>query len=293
MLPLVEDGDEPSSRYDYNESTPLHTIANNIFDGDSSGSMLGVSTASRRLSSSSPSFTVTIDILTVALVSSAALYMVCFRLARHKLKVLNRLQPQLTTKKLLILSVLLVSVLRIMTILGVAAMNIANVRAHYSLQPSSHSTGDKTQDFYDSAMTVLFDLPNCIVVSTYVLLTLVWAECFLESRFHTENAIYWKRRLLIFFMIFNTLLYATQLASYACIFFSGPNTAVRTILYAAITGINFTAVVLVLSFYIYLNIRFSGFPYRNEELRQSLARVSSVMTLYVVRWYCSFVAFDV
>ena len=189
---------------------------------------------------SAPGFTVTIDILTVALVASAALYWVCFRLARHKLKVLNNIEPQMTTKKLLILSVLLASVLRIMTILGVAAMNMANVRAHYSLQPNSNSHhSDKVQDFYDEAMTVLFDLPNCIVVSTYVLLTLVWAECFLEARFHTENSVYWKQRLLILFMIFNTLLYATQLILYACIFFStlGSNTLVRVILYLSLIHI--------------------------------------------------------
>ncbi|CAB9507449.1 Protein of unknown function (DUF1084) [Seminavis robusta] len=235
---------------------------------------------SRKLDHDNPpdGLTVTIDMMTVALVASAVLYMICFRLARHKLKVLHELQPQMTTKKLLILSVLLVSVLRIMTILGVAAMNMANVRAHYSLQPTGR--GDKTQDFYDEAMTVLFDLPNCIVVSTYVLLTLVWAECFLEARFHTENSVYWKQRLLILFMIFNTLLYATQLILYACIFFSASHSLVRAILYAAITGISFVAVLLVLCFYVYLNIRFSGFPYRSEEQKASLARVSSVMTLW-------------
>jgi len=159
--------------------------------------------------SDNPQFTVTIDTMTVTLVFSAALYCVCCRLAHIKYNVLNDLEPQMTTKKLLILSVLLVSVLRIMTILGVAAMNVANIRAHYSLQPSQHR-GGKTQDFYDEAMTVLFDLPNSIVVSTYVLLTLVWAECFLEARFHTENAMYWKRRLLIGFMVFNALLYAVS-----------------------------------------------------------------------------------
>lgn len=201
--------DREMLKEDYGSSSSL--IDNIGFKGEDP-LHLADTESSRRLSS--PSFTVTIDILTVALVSSAALYVVCFRLARHKLKVLHRLQPQMTTKKLLILGVLLVSVLRIMTILGVAAMNMANVRAHYALQPSRHSTGDKTQDFYDEAMTVLFDLPNCIVVSTYILLTLVWAECFLESRFHTEDAMFWKRRLLIFFMIFNCLLYATQLVLY-------------------------------------------------------------------------------
>lgn len=240
--------------------------------------MTDVTFTSRRLGS--PGFTVTIDTLTVVLVTSAGLYSICLKLARHKLRLLNDLQPQMTTKKLLILSVLLVSVLRIMTILGVAAMNMANVRAHYSLQPTRHNTGDKTQDFYDEAMTVLFDIPNAITVSTYVLLALVWAECFLEARFHTENSVHWKRRLLIVFMIFNTMLYATQLIIYACIFFLGSSNVVRTILYAAITGINFTAVVMVLCFYVYLNIRFSGFPFRSEEQRASLSRVSSVMTLW-------------
>eukprot|EP00548_Thalassiothrix_antarctica_P010377 CAMPEP_0194163746 /NCGR_PEP_ID=MMETSP0152-20130528/80221_1 /TAXON_ID=1049557 /ORGANISM="Thalassiothrix antarctica, Strain L6-D1" /LENGTH=65 /DNA_ID=CAMNT_0038873781 /DNA_START=174 /DNA_END=368 /DNA_ORIENTATION=+ len=65
-------------------------------------------------------------------------------------------------------------------------MNIANVRAHYSLLPIEHSKSSATQndepeeatssqqEFYDKAMTVLFDLPNCVVVSTYVLLTIIW-----------------------------------------------------------------------------------------------------------------------
>eukprot|EP00957_Ditylum_brightwellii_P057149 4330354-Ditylum_brightwellii.AAC.1 len=60
-------------------------------------------------------------------------------------------------------------------------MDVANVRAHYALQPTGYhihtnstiaEPRDKNQSFYDSSMTVLFDLPNAIVVSTYVLLTL-------------------------------------------------------------------------------------------------------------------------
>ncbi|KAL3787096.1 hypothetical protein ACHAW5_008882 [Stephanodiscus triporus] len=70
-----------------------------------------------------------------------------------------------------------------MSFVGVIAMDIANVRAHYSLNPASPSSSqnegggqpiERNQAFYDSSMTVLFDLPNAIVVSTYVLLTLVF-----------------------------------------------------------------------------------------------------------------------
>lgn len=210
---------------------------------------------------SSVGITVTLDILTVALLISSVLYCFCFIFASRRLCVLHRMRPEMSTKKLLVCSVGLICLVRIMTILGVAAMNVANVRAHYSLQPSHYRDKNravnKHQDFYDDAMTVLFDLPNSIVVSTYVLLTLVWAECFLDSRFHTESADQWKKTWLIGYMIFNSALYATQLILYTCIFFAPSDTIVRTILYAAITGTNFTAVFLVLTLYIYLNVRLS------------------------------------
>ena len=205
------------------------------------------------------SVAVTIDILTMALLILSVLYAFCLILAKRKFSVLNRARPELSTKKLLILSVLMVSAIRILTILGVAMMNMANVRAHYSLQPThSHdSTGDRHQAFYDKSMTVLFDLPNCMVVSTYILLALVWAECFVEARLHTESATQLKKTWLIYFMVFNSALYIAQLTLYGSIFFSPPTRVVRTIIYIGITGINFTAVLLVLFFYVYLNIRFS------------------------------------
>jgi len=223
---------------------------------------------------------VTMDALTMALLISSVLYVFCGFLASRKLGVLNRFRPELSTQKLLLLSVALVSVVRIMTILGVAAMNIANVRAHYHLSPESTTTPDRHQQFYDQSMTVLFDLPNCMVVSTYVLLTLVWAECFVKARLHTESAATLKKTWLIYFMIFNSLLYALQLTLYGSLFLAPSTTKVRNIIYIGITGINFTAVVLVLIFYLYLNIRFAGFPYRSQRLRLSLARVGRAMTLW-------------
>jgi len=207
---------------------------------------------------------VKMDVLTPALLISAVLYIFCLILAKRKLDVLTRYRPEMSTKKLLILSVALVSVVRIMTILGVAAMNVANVRAHYKLSPQSsedHPKNDFPRDqhqlFYDKAMTVLFDLPNCMVVSTYVLLTLVWAECFVKARLHTESAATLKRTWLIYFMIFNSLLYAMQLTLYGSLFLLPPTKMVRSVIYIGITGINFTAVLLVLVFYVSLNIRFS------------------------------------
>ena len=59
-------------------------------------------------------------------------------------------------------------------------------------------------------------------------------------------------------MIFNTLLYVTQVSLYGSIFLTTQkNKVVRNIIYVGITGINFTTVILVLIFFVYLNIRFS------------------------------------
>ena len=117
----------------------------------------------------------TIDMLTMALIIASIFYCFCLILSRRKFALLHRMENEMTTKKLLILSVALVSLFRIMTILGVAIMNIANVKAHYKLHPTTAATdtnGDgggsgaaanRHQQFYDEAMTVLFDLPNVMV----------------------------------------------------------------------------------------------------------------------------------
>jgi len=171
-----------------------------------------------------------------------------------------------------------------MSFVGVTAMDIANVRAHYSPKPSTtegeYLAPNQNQRFYDASMTVLFDLPNAIVVSTYVLLTLVWAECFLQSRLHTESATKWKTRWLMCYTIFNFCLYLIQTILYIFVFWPPSSNIVKSILYAAMTGINFSAVILVCVIYYYLNFQFAGFPFRSRHTRESLTKISSVFALW-------------
>jgi hypothetical protein len=216
---------------------------------------------------SDPTVTINVDLFTVSLLLASLLFAFCLVLAKRKYVFLRRVSgSQLDTKKLLILSAATACFLRIMSFVGVIAMDIANVRAHYSLAPvSSHpSEGqqttaiEKNQSFYDSAMTVLFDLPNAIVISTYVLLTLVWAECSLLSRLHTESSVRWRKKWLVWYTIFNSGLYATQIILYLLIFAGGDSVAVvRNIVNVAMAGLNLTAVFLVLMLYLYLGVSFS------------------------------------
>jgi len=161
------------------------------------------------LNSSHGSVTITLDLFTVSLLLATLLFGFTLILAKRKYSFLRRANPSFDVKKLLVLSAGTACFLRIISFVGVIALDIANVRAHYALKPSSASHHnneepiERNQSFYDSSMTVLFDLPNAIVISTYVLLTLVWAECALLSRFHTESSVQWRKRWLLWYMIFN------------------------------------------------------------------------------------------
>jgi hypothetical protein len=242
-----------------------------------------------------PSITITLDLFTVFLLLSGFLFSFTLNLAKRKYEFLVRAHPGFDSKKLLVLSAGTVCFLRIMSIVGVVAMNVANVRAHYSLNPASPSTSqneargqpiERNQAFYDSSMTVLFDLPNTIVVSTYVLLTLVWAECSLLSRFHTESTARWRRRWLVWYMIFNSALYAAQVILYILIFVGGRESrgvvVVRNVVIVAMAAINFSAVFFVLVFYLYLNLVWSGFPYRSQRSKEGLRKISNVMAFWSV-----------
>lgn len=169
-------------------------------------------------------------------------------------------------------------------------MDISNVRAHYSLQPVDwHGGGgaedkdgpvnpiDKNQAFYDAAMTVLFDLPNAIFVSIYVLLALVWAESFLDVKFINQSKYLWKRRYLIFFATFNFVLYSTQLVLYSLIVAGSSSGVVRTILYAVTPLLNCIAVLLVLAIYIFSHTKFSGFPFRSSQARDEFQKMSRIL----------------
>eukprot|EP00551_Chaetoceros_affinis_P004953 CAMPEP_0203669994 /NCGR_PEP_ID=MMETSP0090-20130426/6206_1 /ASSEMBLY_ACC=CAM_ASM_001088 /TAXON_ID=426623 /ORGANISM="Chaetoceros affinis, Strain CCMP159" /LENGTH=347 /DNA_ID=CAMNT_0050534763 /DNA_START=101 /DNA_END=1144 /DNA_ORIENTATION=+ len=197
-----------------------------------------------------------------------------------------------------------------MTFIGVTAMDIANVRAHYSPNPSSSSSSlsydneiqipnnngalsevvqlslsssSDNQNFYDSSMTILFDLPNAIVVSTFVLLTLVWAECFLQSRFHTESMIQWKKKWLMGYTVFNSCLFSGQLIIYIFLLWPGTDESVKVVkgvIYAGMIATNLGACGIAAFSYFYLNIRFAGFPFKSMNVRQSLRKISIVFFIW-------------
>ena len=189
------------------------------------------------------------------------LYIWCLLRVNNKLVSMHRINPDLSLQKLLILSVGLVCVVRVMSFVGVGGLNLANVNAHYSLHSADVDSEDedKNQRFYDAAVTVLFDLPNCIVASTYVLFALVWAECFLNARLHTDSRFKWKRGILTAYTVFNVCLYVAQTTLYCLVFWPTDSTQkiFRSILYVVVTVVNFSLVFLFAGLYVWLVLHFS------------------------------------
>lgn len=57
---------------------------------------------------------------------------------------------------------------------------------------------------------------------------------------------------------------------------------VRNVVNIAMAGINLSAVILVLIMWLYLSVTFSGFPYRSQNSRDSLRKVSRLLLVWSV-----------
>ena len=201
-----------------------------------------------------------LNLFSVCLLLASVLYVFCIAMASRKLQFMNKISRELDTKKLLVLSVLGVSTLRLMTFIGLIAMDIENAQARYTFDKfhNGKAKEDAYGTFYDTSMIVMFDLPSGIIISTYVLLTIVWAECFLQSKLHTESNYKWKLRWLRGYMIFNVCMYSLQITLYLLLFFTGiSRSSIETFLRIETGTINLVAVTLVIILYFVLNVHFS------------------------------------
>jgi len=162
--------------------------------------------------------------------------------------------------------------------------------------------------FFLQAVLVLFNLPDFMIISAYVLLALVWAEAFLQSRNHwlsvrqfrrwanqheeykLENVMgvfKWimmlmtrlmNRMWLLSYLIFNACLYAGQLVLYTLLFLPKAD---REFLYGVImltlTIINFALPLILLVLFFYLSIMFAGFPFKSRMALVKLNKICKVM----------------
>jgi hypothetical protein len=248
---------------------------------------MGASSSNGDSSDQDNSFTLTLTPFTCITIVSALLYLMMQLYVQRKLRLLHLRSPTLDTKKLFVMSVWLACCVRFMSFVGLSALTMAQVQVNYSLSTNDNvintddSKYDANQAFYDKAVIVLFDLPDYIIVSTYVLLTMVWGECFLESRYHTMKNHIFRKTWLIVYMVFNGVLYGGQMVLYLILFISDDNVFfglnLRNLLFVIVTGINFVVVIFMWILYFYLSLKFSGFPFKSEHAKRSFGKISQVI----------------
>ncbi|KAI9908460.1 hypothetical protein PsorP6_004026 [Peronosclerospora sorghi] len=142
-------------------------------------------------------------------------------------------------------------------------------------------------DFYNKVVAVLFNLPDFLFVSSYLLLVLVWAEAFQSSRRHWFSAELFRRKWMIFYLIFNGGMYLTQLVLYGSLFLykkgifdddKGNRLSVipATIFYLVAAADLFLPII-IFSTWLYLTLSLSGFPFKSQSAKLRLQWVGRLV----------------
>ena len=133
-----------------------------------------------------------------------------------------------------------------------------NVRSRSDSAAAAARSSDV--DFYARALVLLFELPDFVIVSTYVLLLVVWAEAFLGSRRHWLSTAAYRRSWRTFYLVFNVCLYGAQLSLYLLVISEKQFGGLR-LLYTTLAVVTLAAPGLHFVFWIFLSLKFSGFPH--------------------------------
>ncbi|KAJ0393257.1 hypothetical protein P43SY_008256 [Pythium insidiosum] len=174
----------------------------------------------------------------------------------------------------------------------VATGDVAALGAPYGGMRERGDTG-KDLDFYNKVVAVLFNLPDFLFVSSYLLLVLVWAEAFQSSRRHWFSAADFRRRWMIFYLIFNGGLYVTQLILYGSLFLSDQHSIFRDdepnrlniipeMIFYVVAATDLFLPLIILSTWVYLSLTLSGFPFKSPSARVRLRRVGRLVMAWSV-----------
>eukprot|EP00602_Paraphysomonas_sp_CaronLab_P000433 CAMPEP_0185018308 /NCGR_PEP_ID=MMETSP1103-20130426/1072_1 /TAXON_ID=36769 /ORGANISM="Paraphysomonas bandaiensis, Strain Caron Lab Isolate" /LENGTH=324 /DNA_ID=CAMNT_0027548073 /DNA_START=252 /DNA_END=1223 /DNA_ORIENTATION=+ len=176
-----------------------------------------------------------------------------------------------------------------MSFASITAFNVGEIDMSSSLGGEDDISNDDNQDeFFNKAMLVLFDFPDFSIISAYMLMAVVWAEAFMQSRRHWMSAVKFRRVWLLGYLIFNTMLYSVQVALYSLLFLPAVDKTIMTdLIYLTLTAINLVLPLMWLAMYFYLCIQFAGFPYSSPAATNrlsTLTRLAVLWTLARVGW---------
>lgn len=197
----------------------------------------------------------TSDLVSTPLVL-AALYLGLLMHVGGALRVLQgqTLPASLSLRKLFLVSCLVSTVLRVVAFVSLGVINLVSMRPGRPADLDLSSP--ETLDLLEKSELVLFDLPDFCFVSAYLLLLIKWADAFLFSRKHWFSSQRYRRLFVFSFVVFNALLYSSQVGLYALLFFpSVDQNLLANAIYCTLAAVNFVIPLLWLSAFIVLSIQ--------------------------------------
>ncbi len=168
----------------------------------------------------------------------------------------------LNTRKLFVMTCLLTALLRFMSFSSMLILDLARIDFHVNTSgedPTNNFNDDDgtgNSNFFEKALIVLFDFPDFSYVSAYLLLFVIWAETYLESRRHWLSNYVFRRRWLFTYFILNLLLYLSQLALYSLLFIPSVDEYVESnLIYLTLSAFSILLPMIWLMIYVYLIIQ--------------------------------------
>ncbi|ETV91019.1 hypothetical protein H310_14342 [Aphanomyces invadans] len=163
--------------------------------------------------------------------------------------------------------------------------------------PEGPAPEESDLSFYNKVVAVLFNLPDYLFVSSYLLVVLLWAETYQSSRRHWFSAEQFHRRWMIFYLIFNGMLYLTQVVLYALLFLRADPSAIAgiyendegtqlalvpTLIFDCVAAADLCLPLIILTTWIYLTLTLSGFPYKSHHAQAKLAKIGRLAMAWSV-----------
>lgn len=192
----------------------------------------------------------------------------------------------LNTRKLFVMTLLLISILRTMSFISMTLLSLGSVDFEVEQGSIRHHDDDDDsadKDFFNKATVALFDFPDFYLVSAYVLLLIVWAESYLKSRRHWLSARRFQTFWIWTYFLFNVLLYTCQIALYSLLFLPTIDHYVETnLIYLTLSGFNLVMPVAWLCLFAYLTLLFSGFPYSTPAAMMRLGHLNGLAVVWTL-----------
>ena len=215
----------------------------------------------------------------------SALYLIMAVFAGKKLLYLHNVSPKLNTRKLFVMTCLLTCILRFMSFGAMTALNYQKLdRDPFIVDDDGDNEHlSRTDEFFDKASLALFDFPDYSAVSAYGLLLVVWCEAYLQSRRHWLPANKFKQSWMLWYFVFNIILYSMQLALYTLLFFPMIDEEVLSdCIFLAMSVMNFLLPIIWICTCWYLSFQFAGFPFSSQDAQERLSTLSRLTAVWSV-----------